>query len=117
MRELSFLDMKFLLVASLLLALFLGAPLAGEDLRVGRVEVELANELGSLAQGYAAAFAAMPAGAKYVAVRTDEGPRYLEGSVSSLEAFEGALLIRIERGPVVVVSARDVLRLSNTRGY
>jgi hypothetical protein len=100
-----------LLAGSLCCALSLSA----EETTIGTIRVDLDNELQSLAQGYTAAFAAMPTGPKYIRVRGDDGPVYLEGSVAGVEAFEGVLLIRIERGPVIVVNARDVIRMTNTR--
>jgi len=78
------------------------------------VKVQFTNELESLAEGYVKAFKALPVGAKYLMVKTADGSEYL-GSVRSMKAFDGVLLIEQERGIFTAISARDVLSISNKR--
>ena len=79
------------------------------------VMVEFENEAVTLARGFAAAFERLPAGARYILVNTPSGPAYLPDSVRSIEAHEGVILIRMDKGLVHVISARDIVRITNER--
>ena len=79
------------------------------------VAVEFENEILSLAKGYEMAFRKLPSGGKYIEVTTSTGPRFLEGSVRSVEALEGVLLIQMVDGLVHVIGARDVIQITNRK--
>jgi|GEM_PF-1749064 len=76
------------------------------------VTVVAVSELESLASGYAAAFAQLPAGAKYVVVSRGEKTEYL-GSVRSVRALGGVLLIELESGIYEAISPSDVIKVTN----
>lgn len=89
--------------------------LNGQELVPGRIELKLDNELQSLAKGYAAAFDTLPAGPKYVVVGTKAEPEYLEGSVRDVVAVEAVVVISFERGPVIIMPASDIQKITNVR--
>ena len=78
-------------------------------------QVELESEAVKLAEGFAKAFAKMPAGPKYIKITGKGEGKYLEGSVQELEAFEGVLLVRMERGPVFVIDAERLIWITNRK--
>jgi hypothetical protein len=77
-----------------------------------RVEVSVESELKTLAQGYAAAFSEFPSGPKYVWVRRGEEVVLL-GNARSLRASGGFLVIETDGGPTFLVSAGDVVHITN----
>lgn len=81
----------------------------------GTFNIEVENEGQSLAKGYAQAFDKLPSGAKYVIIKTEEGPQYLPGSVREVEAIEAVLIIYIDNGPVHIISAYDVVKITNLK--
>ena len=87
----------------------------GQSVMRPSVSVEFENEILSLAKGYEKAFNQFPAGGKYIQISTASGPRFLDGSVRSIEAHEGVLMIRMERGPIYVINARDIIKLTNEK--
>ena len=83
--------------------------------RAGPVNVRIDSEGQALAKGYARAFDRLPAGAKYVVIKTEDGPRYIDGSVQSLEALEAVLLIQIVNGPIHIINAHDIAKVTNQK--
>jgi len=77
------------------------------------MRLEIEGEAKTLAKGFEAAFQRLPAGAKYVEILTASGQKYLEGSVKSVEAMDGVLLIATERGFVYAINARKVAAITN----
>ncbi len=77
--------------------------------------VEFENEVKTLAQGFAKAFARLPIGAKYIIIQSDQGPAHLPGSVRTVKAFDGVLLIQMESGLVHALSARDIVRITTEK--
>ena len=80
-----------------------------------RVAVEFENEGVTLAKGFADAFKKVPPGGKYIKVSTPSGTEFLEGSVDVVEAIEGVLFIRTEKGIVHIVSARNIVTITNEK--
>ena len=81
----------------------------------GTFNIEVENEGQSLAKGYALAFDKLPSGAKYVVIKTEEGPQYLPGSVRDIEAIEAVLVIYIDNGPIHIISAYDIVKITNLK--
>ncbi|MBL4576401.1 MAG: hypothetical protein JKY51_09965 [Opitutaceae bacterium] len=79
------------------------------------VTVEFENEIESLAKGFAEAFTLLPIGAKYIIIRTDQGPTPLHGSVKTITALGGVLHIQMDRGLVHILSARDIIRITSEK--
>ena len=79
-----------------------------------KIEVQVDSELRILAQGFAAAFKQFSGGAVYLWVREPAAIASL-GSIRSIQALDGVLLVRTEAGPTHALSAADVLRLSNQK--
>jgi hypothetical protein len=80
-----------------------------------RVSVEFENEAVTLAKGFADAFRKIPPGGKYIKVSGSMGSEYLEGSVDSVEALDGVLYIRTEKGIIHIINARDIVTITNER--
>lgn len=79
------------------------------------IRVEIENEGKSIAQGFDRAFDKLPLGAKYALIKSDQGPRYLAGSVKDISAFEAVIMIEMDQGPVYVIPASDLLQVSNVK--
>jgi len=110
--------MKTARILTILLSLSGGltAPLSAQTrAQPSDVVVELTPEATALAQGFAQAFEALPHGAKYIEVSTPEGGKFLEGSIRSVQAFEGVLLIQSERGFLYAVNAERILSLTTLK--
>ena len=75
--------------------------------------IEIENEGQSLAKGYALAFDKLPSGAKYAVIKTEEGPQYLTGSIRDIEAIEAALVIYMDKGPIYILNAQDIVKITN----
>lgn len=73
------------------------------------------NESVSLAKGYVRAFQTMPAGPKFLYIRSEDGIVPLAGSVDALEAFDSVLFIQINSGPFFAINAKDVVRITNKK--
>lgn len=89
---------------------------SGADLPAAspRIEVSVESDLKTLAQGFVAAFAEFPAGPKYVWIRRGDETVVL-GSARTLKAFGGVLAIQVESGPTYLVSASDVVQITNEK--
>mgnify|MGYP005845851121 CR=1 FL=1 len=79
------------------------------------ISVEFENEAVTLANGYAEAFKAIPPGGKYIKLSTPAGTEFLDGSINSVKAIGGVLLIRTERGIVHVINARNIVTITNAK--
>jgi len=79
------------------------------------VTVEFENEVQALAKGFEEAFRVLPSGGKYIEISTVSGPVYLNGSVRSVKAMEGVLLIVMEQGLIYAISARDIIKITNDK--
>ncbi|MFO7726527.1 MAG: hypothetical protein R6V45_13390 [Oceanipulchritudo sp.] len=77
------------------------------------VRLEVESEVRTMARGFETAFGRLPSGGKYVEIITDSGQEYLDGSVKSVEAMNGVLLITTERGFVYVINARRIAAITN----
>ena len=81
---------------------------------VPNVDVQIESDLKVLAHGFVAAFVEIPAGAKWAWIRFGDDTIVL-GSVGSIRAYGGVLAIQIENGPTHLVSAGDVIQITNER--
>ena len=81
----------------------------------GTFNIEIENEGQSLAKGYAKAFDKLPSGAKYAVIKTEKGPQYLNGSVKDIEAIEAALIIYMDDGPICIINAQDIIKITNSK--
>lgn len=79
------------------------------------VTVEFDNEVQALAKGFEQAFQALPIGARYVEIVTAEGSRFLQGSAESVQALEGVVLIKMEKGLVYAISAKNIIAITNEK--
>jgi hypothetical protein len=79
------------------------------------IELKLDNEVQALGKGFVRAFRKMPTGPKFIEVLTPSGRKTLDGSIRTMEALDGVLLITMDKGPVYAISARNVVALSNVR--
>jgi hypothetical protein len=80
-----------------------------------RVSMDFENEAVTLAKGFAEAFQSIPPGGKYIKISTPTGTEYLDGSIDSVKAIDGVLLIRTERGIIHVVNARNIVTITNEK--
>jgi hypothetical protein len=81
---------------------------------VPRMEVTLEGDLRVQARGFAEAFAQIPAGAKFIWIRNGDETIIL-GSVESVKAVGGVIVIQIDSGPTHIVSADNVIQITNER--
>ena len=79
------------------------------------INVEFASEISEIARGYEEAFKKLPTGPRYVLTQDGDEIQYFEGSIRSIEAFGGVLLITSESGPSYVISARKVFSITNKK--
>ncbi|HTJ77636.1 MAG TPA: hypothetical protein VL357_01445 [Rariglobus sp.] len=79
-----------------------------------QITVQVEGEIVSLARGYAAAFAQLPSGARYIIVKGKDGPVYL-GSVHSVKALDGVLLIETDSGLFRAISANTIVSVTNEK--
>lgn len=100
------------LLAAHALPVAAGAADYGTTAPPPRLDVTVESDLKVLAQGFEAAFAELPAGAKYIWIRSGDDILVL-GSVASVRAYGGVLVVHIQNGATHLVSAGDVLRISN----
>jgi hypothetical protein len=80
-----------------------------------RDSMEFENEAVTLAKGFAKAFQSIPPGGKYIKISTPTGTEFLEGSIDSVKAIDGVLLIRTERGIIHVINAWNVVTITNEK--
>jgi len=79
-----------------------------------QVTVQVESEVAALAKGYAEAFSELPSGAKYVVVQGKNGPVYM-GSIHSIKALGGVLLIQTDGGLYHAISAESVVSVTNEK--
>jgi hypothetical protein len=80
-----------------------------------RVSMEFENELITLAKGYEEGFSRLPPGGKYIIVTNGSSEYYLDGGVDTVMALEGVLYIKMEKGIVHIISARDIVRITTEK--
>lgn len=81
---------------------------------IPNVDVTVESDLKVLAHGFVAAFGEIPAGAKYIWIRNGNETLVL-GSVAWVKAYGGVLVVQIDSGPTHLISAGDVIQITNDR--
>jgi hypothetical protein len=79
------------------------------------VSVNIASEVEQLAKGYEEAFRSISDGPLFLSVRGPDGAVRVLSGLRAVRASGGVLIVTTDRGPVLAVSARDVLLLTNER--
>jgi hypothetical protein len=79
------------------------------------INVSLPSEVEQLAKGYEEAFRSISDGPLFLSFRAPDGSVRVLSGLRGLRASGGVLIVTTDRGPVLVVSARDVLLLTNER--
>ncbi len=108
---------KTILIGLLFWAAHGGGAITAADYNqpgVPKVDITVESDLKVLAQGFVAAFGEIPAGAKYIWIRNGNETLVL-GSIAWVKAYGGVLVIQVDSGPTHLVSAGDVIQITNDR--